>query len=112
MSQYVSGSVYINEPNGPRMKGDATEIHAHKYDHTLVVLHGAGRIESFDGGKIARSIEKRSYEDKPWVLVAAGVRHRFVYLEDGTRFLCFHSHRRPDTKEIVAEYTGWREAYE
>ena len=122
MSEHACGSIFIRDCGEPMKAGEATITHAHRFDHTTFINHGAARIEkliptAFDEQQnpiaftVEREIEKKAYEAKNWVLVNAGIWHRITALEDGTTYVCVYSHRRPDTEEPVPEYTGWQAAY-
>ena len=91
--------------------GEVVESHRHNFDHTTFINKGSARVERLDdSGVVVRAVVKHAYEAHNWVLIEAGVEHRIVALEDGTIYLCVYSHRRPDTGEVVEEWTGWMDA--
>lgn len=109
--EFVSGNIYIRT-SSPMQKGDQVESHKHHFDHTTFINAGSALIEELaeDGETVVRSVIKSAYETYNWVLIKKGTLHRITALEDHTIYHCVFSHRRPDTGEVVEEWTGWRQA--
>lgn len=78
--------------------GTQTGYHAHVYDHTTVIIRGG--VEAFADGQ--RLGEFREMEN---LLIKAGVKHRFVALDDNTTFVCVHNVSRTGTIETSDAFT-------
>jgi quercetin dioxygenase-like cupin family protein len=108
--EYVSGNIFIREMKFEKA-GQSIDGHAHNFDHTTYVAHGALRIERLDNdGNVEKASEVRSSRGYNWTLIKAGVRHRITALEDGTVGHCIYAHRSPQG-EIVQVYDGWTPGY-
>lgn len=129
MSEHAIGNIFIRD--GELLnEGDIVQTHGHKFDHVTFINNGAARIEklrivkeSYDvkdvNGmlttipaefEVEKSIEKKAYEKYNYVLIEKGVWHRITALLPNTIYHCIYSHRRPDTEEVVEEWTGWMDA--
>lgn len=114
--EWVSGNLFIRPmPHRLDKAGDSVEGHAHKFDHTTLVLRGAIRIEATlaDGRQVSREFyapDDEHGDKRCHVLIKAGVKHKITALTDGTICWCVYAHRAPQG-EVAQEYTGWEEAY-
>ena len=102
---------------GPMAKGDIVQGHLHNYDHVTMVSHGSMLIEVMSGPamdgvtqSVIKSTVKSAKEARNFVLILAGVAHRFTALEDGTVYQCVYAHR-DEEGNAVDFYTGWEAAY-
>lgn len=78
--------------------GMQTGHHAHAYDHTTVVVRGG--VEAWaDGERLGEFREMES------LLIKAGVKHRFVALDDDTTFVCVHNVSRTGAIETTGDVT-------
>ena len=102
MTTFACGNIYIRT-NDPMKAGQQVDGHAHNFDHATFVSAGAFRIHR--GTEV---IEVRAGELP--VLIAAGVEHTLIALEDNSVYLCIYSHRLPQG-DVVQRYTGWIDAY-
>lgn len=106
LSEFVSGNLYVRQMRFPTA-GLVVNGHAHNFDHTTYILHGALRIEALnDAGDVVRSAIKRATDDRNWVLIKAGVIHRITAEEDNSVGHCLYSHR-DQQGEVVQAYNGW-----
>jgi quercetin dioxygenase-like cupin family protein len=79
--------------------GQGTGHHAHVYDHTTVIVRGA--VEAWGGGALLGV-----YREMDSLLIRAGVKHRFLALEDDTTFVCVHNIGRTGAIEAAAPFTA------
>ena len=70
--------------------------HSHTYDHTSMIARGAVRVWK-DGWLLGDFVAPKG------ILIAAGVKHMFVTLEDDTIIYCIHRIDRTGEVEIDAE---------
>lgn len=109
--EVVSGNIFIRGVDPPGLSaGTIVPSHAHNFDHTSYVPRGAVLFEKLDEqDNVVAAAVKRAGEDRNWILIYAGERHRLTILEDGTIYHCLWSHRREEPPhDVVQEYTGWR----
>ena len=108
--EYVQGNIFIREMRFDKA-GQIVDGHAHNFDHTTYVAHGAALIEALaDDDSVLRSVVKRASDGFNFVLIAAGVRHRITALEPSVLH-CIYAHRNPQG-DVVEHYDGWMRGYE
>lgn len=118
--EHVMGNIFFRTAGEPMAEGAIVETHAHNFDHVTFIVKGRMKIEQLEPidpdespptkFRTVQTVEKAAYAYHPFVLIKKGVWHRLTSLEDHSMYYCVYSHRRPDTGEVVEEYTGWREA--
>jgi quercetin dioxygenase-like cupin family protein len=79
-----------------RKAGTLLPQHAHRWDHTSFIAHGAVKV-FLDGKEVA---ELHAPYGK---LIEAGTKHAFVTVEDDTVIACLHRYDRIDGIEIAEE---------
>jgi quercetin dioxygenase-like cupin family protein len=108
MTELVLGNIFIR-PNILALKGDKVDGHTHNFDHTTYVVRGSFRITRVRPDGDVKTIEVKSTQDYPFVMIRAQDKHELVALEDNSVFHCIYAHRTPQG-DVVQEYNGWSEA--
>ncbi len=115
-TEWASGNIYIRPmPYKLDKVGDSIDGHAHKHDHTTIVLRGGIRIDAImqDGRRVSREFFAPDDEhgtQRAHVLIKAGVVHRITSLVDHTVAWCIYSHRTAQG-DVVQAFNGWEDAY-
>lgn len=104
--EWISGNIFIRA--NKLQAGEMTGGHAHKFDHTTIVLTGAVhvRVVKPDGTLVADT----TFRAPSHFLVKAEWFHHITATEDDTRFWCVYSHRTHQG-EVAQVFTGFTEAY-
>jgi hypothetical protein len=89
-------------------KGGVVEGEEHNFDHVTLLFRGKMRAtkKKPDGTLLV----DRVCEGPHYLLIEAGMWHRFESLEDGTVAHCIYAHRTPQG-EVTQQYNGWNDAY-
>lgn len=72
--------------------------HTHTYDHTSMLAVGRVRVWAGDA-------EPHDYTAPTGFLIAAGVKHTFLALEDNTIVYCIHNVSRTGEVDILDEHS-------
>ncbi len=70
--------------------------HAHRYDHTTMIVQGAVRVHCADR-------DPQEVHAPTGLLIRAGVKHTFETLEPQTVIWCIHNEMHPDVAAVVEE---------
>ena len=122
MAEFKIGPLYTRcSPEG-LPAGHVIPGHRHNFDHVTFVW-GRIKFECLEPISLSDSGEPIEFKTVnevvidsavnayPWLLIEKGTYHRLTVLQEGSKYGCFFPHRRPDTEEVVEEYTGWPSAY-
>lgn len=94
---HTADGIYLKQYAFPAA-GTVAPQHAHKYDHTTMVVSGAIWVETEDGApaKLCRA--------PSGLLIKRGVKHKFTTMADNTVLWCIHNAMHPDVAAVLAEH--------
>lgn len=85
-----------------RERGTYLPQHSHAYEHATMIAHGSVKV--WVDGELDRRVPEGIYKAPVPVMIAAGVKHLFLALEDDTVLFCIHNASRSGEVEVLDEH--------
>ena len=93
---YDADGVAIKQMHAP-VRGIEIPQHSHEYDHLSMLARGSVML-------YADNVYQGVYRAPAGIIIKAGVKHRFVTLEDNTIVYCIHNVSRSGGIDIREEH--------
>lgn len=93
---YEADGIFIKQMH-IKKEGTTVPQHSHKYDHVSMLARGSVHVWA-DGIHVGKHVAPHG------IFIKAGVKHKFLSLEDDTIIYCVHNVARAGVPEVKEEH--------